>query len=72
MFDAQTAALIRSAPALEGVDPSMLPQELTGIYAELAGLRLRAASLAECPSSDSLRLIRQFEKGGSGSSGVRV
>jgi hypothetical protein len=25
-----------------------------------------------CPSSDNLRLIRQFEKGGSGSSGVRV
>ena len=25
-----------------------------------------------CPSSDNLRLIRQFEKGGSGSLGVRV
>ncbi|KQW18846.1 hypothetical protein ASC80_15165 [Afipia sp. Root123D2] len=25
-----------------------------------------------CPSSDNLRLIRYFEKGGSGSSGVRV
>jgi 3-keto-5-aminohexanoate cleavage enzyme len=25
-----------------------------------------------CPSSDDLRLIRHFEKGGSGSSGVRV
>jgi hypothetical protein len=25
-----------------------------------------------CPSSDNLRLIRHFEKGGSGSSGVRV
>lgn len=49
MFDAQTAALIRSAPALAGVDPATLPQELTGIYAELVGLRLRAASLAEEP-----------------------
>jgi hypothetical protein len=27
---------------------------------------------AVCPSSDNLRLIRHFEKGGSGSSGVRV
>jgi hypothetical protein len=26
----------------------------------------------DCPSSDNLRLIRHFEKGGSGSSGVRV
>jgi hypothetical protein len=26
----------------------------------------------QCPSSDNLRLIRLFEKGGSGSSGVRV
>ena len=26
----------------------------------------------DCPSSDNLRLIRRFEKGGSGSSGVRV
>jgi hypothetical protein len=26
----------------------------------------------DCPSSDDLRLIRHFEKGGSGSSGVRV
>ncbi|AUX79278.1 DEAD/DEAH box helicase [Sinorhizobium fredii] len=49
MFDAETAALIRSAPPLRGVDPQTLPQELTGIYAELAGLRLRAAQLAEAP-----------------------
>jgi hypothetical protein len=27
---------------------------------------------AHCSSSDNLRLIRHFEKGGSGSSGVRV
>ena len=45
MFDAETAALIRSAPSLQGVDPERLPQELTAIYAELAGLRLRAAQL---------------------------
>jgi transposase len=28
--------------------------------------------LSKCPSSDNLRLIGLFEKGGSGSSGVRV
>ena len=60
MFDAQTAALIRSAPALAGVDPAMLPQELTGIYAELAGLRLRAAELAELP--DYLAQLERIER----------
>jgi ATP-dependent RNA helicase HelY len=49
MFDAETAALIRSAPPLRGVDPQLLPQELTAIYAELAGLRLRAVQLADAP-----------------------
>jgi hypothetical protein len=49
MFDAETAALIRSAPPLRGVDPQTLPQELTAIYAELAGLRLRASQIAEAP-----------------------
>lgn len=49
MFDAETAALIRSAPPLRGVDPQTLPQELTAIYAELAGLRLRAGQLADAP-----------------------
>lgn len=60
MFDAQTAALIRSAPILAGVDPAMLPQELTGIYAELAGLRLRAAALAEQP--DDLAQLERIER----------
>lgn len=50
MFDAESAALIRSAPALEGVDPALLPQELTAIYADLAGLRLRAAQIADDPA----------------------
>lgn len=47
MFDAETAALIRSAPPLQGVDPQLLPQDLTSVYAELAGLRLRAVSFGE-------------------------
>jgi hypothetical protein len=60
MFDAETAALIRSAPPLRGVDPQFLPQELTAIYAELAGLRLRAAQLADAPDylAQIERLVR--------------
>lgn len=60
MFDAQTAALIRSAPTLAGVDPTVLPQELTGIYAELAGLRLRAAELGDQP--DYLVQLQRIER----------
>jgi hypothetical protein len=45
MFDAETARLIRQAPALQDVDPLTLPQQLTAIYAELTSLRLRAAEL---------------------------
>jgi ATP-dependent RNA helicase HelY len=57
MFDAESAALIRSAPALEGVDPALLPQELTAIYADLAGLRLRAAQIRDDPAYEA-RLAR--------------
>jgi hypothetical protein len=46
MFDAVTSELMRQAPALEGVDPSTLPQELTDAYAELVVLRLRGGTLA--------------------------
>lgn len=60
MFDAQTAALMRSAPALAGVDPATLPQELTGVYAELVGLRLRAAELADQP--DYLAQLQRIER----------
>lgn len=42
MFDAGTAALIRQAPRIEGVDPETLPQRLTETYAKLVALRLRA------------------------------
>ena len=60
MFDAGTAALIRSAPAVEGVDPEGLPQELTLIYAHLVTLRLQAAdpdpAIERAPDLD--RLLR--------------
>jgi ATP-dependent RNA helicase HelY len=60
MFDAETAALIRSAPPLRGVDPKLLPQELTSIYAELAGLRLRGAKLSD--DSDYFFLIERLSR----------
>lgn len=41
MFDAESARLIRSAPAIGGNNPETLPQDLTRAYAQLVALRLR-------------------------------
>jgi ATP-dependent RNA helicase HelY len=54
MFDAETAALIRRAPAIRGVDPAILPQDLTRAYAELVALRLRQGD----PGADTARELQ--------------
>lgn len=41
MFDPVTADFLRSAPALPGLDPEVLPQLLTAQYAQLVARRLR-------------------------------
>lgn len=41
MFDPVTAEFLRSAPALQGLDPAELPQILTAHYTELVSRRLR-------------------------------
>lgn len=41
MFDSTTAALLRSAPPMPGLDPSDIPALLTAQYANLAAARLR-------------------------------
>jgi ATP-dependent RNA helicase HelY len=50
MFDAATAELIRAAPALSGVDPATLPQELTSVYSDIVVLRLKGAALDDDPN----------------------
>jgi ATP-dependent RNA helicase HelY len=61
MFDSATAQLIRSAPALNGVNPELLPQELTNVYAELAILRLRAADFRDDPQRlQSLQRVKRL------------
>src|SRR5438552_36276 len=47
MFDPITAALLRSAPELPGLDPAGLPQILTRRYAELIARRLRRTDVEE-------------------------
>lgn len=56
MFDPVTAGMMRSAPALPGVNPAELPQLLTAKYAELVARRMRrvegAADAADDGSAD--------------------
>jgi len=51
MFDAVTAAFLRSAPSVPGVDAADLPATLTKHYADLASIRLRGDMVDD--SSDS-------------------
>ena len=60
MFDAATAELIRAAPALTGVDPLTLPQELTRIYSDLVVLRLKGTALADDP--DQLQTLQRLKR----------
>lgn len=46
MFDDQTAALIRSAPRLEGLDGENLPKALASAYATIVATRIRLRSIA--------------------------
>lgn len=51
MFDPRTAALLRQAPSLPGLDSEGLPQTLTRHYASLVSRRLRGAE-TEAGSAD--------------------
>jgi hypothetical protein len=62
--------------AISDNDPvkSRLKADLPRLLRRAAMLNraILSALISSCPSSDNLRLIRRFAKGGSGSSGVRV
>lgn len=46
MFDPETAAFLKTAPSLPGLDPESLPQRLTKHFAALVARRLRAGETA--------------------------
>jgi len=50
----------------------LLAQKIALENCESSVLAVVRSFVPNCPSSDNLRLIRLFAKGGSGSSGVRV
>jgi hypothetical protein len=64
MFDADTVALISSAPPLPGLDLADLPQRLTDAYATLVAARIRIRELANGNSlpDDITRLVRETNR----------
>lgn len=66
MFDAESARLIRLAPAVADINPQTLPQDLTRAYAQLVALRLRSAepdagAAAELRHERLLKLAAVYE-----------
>lgn len=74
MFDAATAALLRSAPGVPGLDPSDIPALLTSEFANLVSVRLRGGAEGEETDSendwpieriaDTYELITSIHSGG--------
>ncbi|WP_422343428.1 DEAD/DEAH box helicase [Parasphingorhabdus sp.] len=58
MFDAETARILRSAPAMPGLDPANLPAILTRHYAELVSIRLRGVTDERSVEDDAWTLER--------------
>jgi DEAD/DEAH box helicase/Helicase conserved C-terminal domain len=58
MFDAPTAQLIASAPALDGLDLTSLPKDLTKAYSTIVSLRMRLRHAnADSPSAGEIEDI---------------
>lgn len=57
MFDPETEALLREAPALEGLSPHDLPELFTEAFARLAAARVRGDFTREAPSGWSIEAI---------------
>tara|TARA_R110002110_G_scaffold217850_1_gene431771 strand:+ start:3780 stop:7091 length:3312 start_codon:yes stop_codon:yes gene_type:complete len=55
MFDPTTAALIRAAPPLEGLDLDNLPKRLTEAFADIVSARIRLRGAAAEADDDELR-----------------
>ena len=63
MFDAQTVALIRSAPPLEGLELEDLPKELTRAYSTMVSMRMRLRQIltADVFETELGDVIRRLE-----------
>ena len=56
MYDAITSALIAGAPALEGLEPAGLREELTAAYVEIATARISLGQIDDAVSPELTRL----------------
>src|SRR6266478_668780 len=64
MFDTSTAELIASAPALDGLDLTNLPKELTRTYSTIVSLRmrLRDANVSEASTEELRAILARLER----------
>ena len=64
MFDTPTAELIAAAPALDGLDLSNLPKELTRAYSTIVSLRmrLRGSNVSEAPTEELRSILERLER----------
>jgi superfamily II DNA/RNA helicase len=64
MYDADTVALIRSAPALDGLNLDDLPQRLTEAYASIvaARIRIRAAAPDDGLPAETASLVEDMRR----------
>ncbi len=64
MFDTSTAELIASAPALDGLDLTNLPKELTRTYSTIVSLRmrLREANVSEASTEELRDILARLER----------
>lgn len=60
MFDTTTARLIRSAPALDGLDLERLPEDLTAAYSELVAFRVANRRRRDIVPAERLERLRRL------------
>src|SRR5262249_38229191 len=62
MYDAETASLIGSSPALNGLDLSSLPEQLSEGFARIAAARLRLRTADEVDGIELSELISYMQR----------
>lgn len=62
MFDPTTAALIRSAPPLQGLDLDNLPKRLTEAFADIVSARIRLHGTADADDETLLATVAELRR----------
>ena len=62
MFDPVTASLVRRAPALPGLDPANLVDQLTSAYVDIATARLALGGASDTGAIDLNEIVRRMSR----------